>query len=172
LRLFGFFADEAKYAQIADDPRHAGLLIERERSFEASGLVPVLGIADPEGSDATETLKLGEFDIPRCELQMGYFGSISEIAKSLQKAGYRDAALAFTDVTNPLSIVGGFPRTAYGTPWYYGGTREADLADFVVVPKCPISRITFSTYIETLNSSSEDWKLVENFEHAWVFSQR
>lgn len=166
-----FFADDAKYIQIADDPRHTGLKIERERSFDASGTVPVFGVTDPQNTEESETLKIGEFEIPRCELNLGYFGVISAITTSLQDAGYRDAVLAFADVTNPLAIVGGFQRTEYGSPWYYGGARSAEVADFVVVPKCPISHHTFSVYIKALNELDGDWDLVEDFEHAWVFIQ-
>lgn len=170
--LRNFFATPSDYIRVMDAPEHAGLMIERDRSFSASGLRPIQAIRDPEGDEAEELLRLGGFELPGCELQSGYFGAVSAIARDLKAGGYAEARLAFVDVTNPLALVGGFPMTPSGSPWYYGGTREADVADFVVVPKCPISDVTFSAYIEDLNGSEAAWSLVEEMDHAWVFTQR
>jgi len=63
-------------------------------------------------------------------------------------------------------------RLDYATPWYYGGTREADQAEYLVVPKCPISHPTFKVYLDALNASETEWQMTDTREHVWIFSRR
>ena len=80
--------------------------------------------------------------------------------------------VAFVDVNNPLPLIGGFSQIAVEPPWYYGGSRAARAADVLVVPKCPVSKVTFNAYIADLNAAGLSWDLVEDTRHYRLFRPR
>jgi len=161
------------YVSIMRDPRHAGLIIERNRSFVAEATVGIESVRDPSPAsdqDSEDTLRLGDFDIPKCTLKTGYYGLMKHMADDLIAAGYGDRALALVDVANPLPLISQINRLDYASPWYYGGTRDARGAEFLVVPKCPISQPTFKAYLNALNAGETRWVLEETQPHVWIFS--
>ncbi len=165
-----------KYVSVMHDPRHAGLIIERKRSYVAEAMIAVAGVEDPNppedaDEDAPSGLALGDFEIPKCNLKTGYYGLMQRVADDLVEAGYADSALAFVDVANPLPLFAPLKRLDYASPWYYGGTRDADGADYIVVPKCPISQPTFDAYISALNAGETQWLMKEEREFVWIFSR-
>ena len=95
-----------------------------------------------------------------------------QMAEDLLAAGYGEASFALVDVANPLPLISSLKRLDYVSPWYYGGTRDARGADYLVVPKCPISRPTYKVYLDAMNGSDMNWQLVDTLRHVWVFSQR
>ena len=161
------------YVAVMDDPRHSGLLIERTRSYVAEANVAIEGIVDPAPAsedDLVTPLMLGAFEIPKCTLKTGYYGLMKQMADDLIAAGYGDRAFAFVDVANPLPLIAPIKRLDYASPWYYGGTRDADGAEFLVVPKCPISQPTFTAYLNALNAGQTEWQLHDTRDHVWIFS--
>lgn len=168
--------DRNDYTPVMRDPKHSGLIIERVRSFAADVQMPVSEIVDPqpvdeEDRDLNEGLALGEFPITACTLKTGYFGMMELIADDLFEAGYGDKLIAYVDVANPLPMMTSMPRLAYGSPWYYGGTRDAAGAEFLVVPKCPISEKTRRAYIQTLNEAEKKWEFLEEQRQVWIFKR-
>ena len=164
LRHFG--ADPSAYVAIALDPVHADLMIERDRSFKGEAMVD-LAVA---GSKETEPLMFAGTNVGGCTQKFGYFGKMQEIAKSLRKMGYGDKKIALVDVNNPLPVIGGFETVNGDPPWYYGGTTAAAAADVLVVPKCPVSKVTFAAYIAELNKSELSWVMVEETPHFRLFT--
>ena len=164
------------YVSIMSDPLHAGLIIERKRSFVAEAMVVIDGVVDPapvvEDEEPDEPLRLGAFEIDKCTLKTGYYGLMRAMADDLVAAGYGDKRLALVDVANPMPLMAEVARLDYASPWYYGGTRDADGAEFLVVPKCPISQPTFRAYLNALNAAETRWQLADTREHAWIFKRR
>lgn len=164
-----------RYVSVMRDPLHSGLIIERKRSYYAEARVLIESVSDPEpheDEEAPEPLRLGDFLISKCTLKTGYYGLMRQMGDDLAAAGYADKSLALVDVANPLPLISSIKRLNYASPWYYGGTREAEEAEFLVVPKCPISHPTFRAYLNDLNEAPTEWKLVETQEHAWIFNRR
>jgi len=122
------------------------------------------------GSKETEPLMFAGTNVGGCTQKFGYFGKMQEIAKSLRKMGYGDKKIALVDVNNPLPVIGGFETVNGDPPWYYGGTTAAAAADVLVVPKCPVSKVTFAAYIAELNKSELSWVMVEETPHFRLFT--
>lgn len=168
-------ASSEGYIPVMLDPKHAGLVIERKRSYMPEAMVAIEGVrdeaADPD-DEMTEVLQLGAFVIPKCTLKTGYYGLMAKMADDLVEAGFGEKSFALVDVANPLALMAPLKRLDYATPWYYGGTREADQAEYLVVPKCPISHPTFKVYLDALNASETEWQMTDTREHVWIFSRR
>lgn len=170
--LRNLMADPADFASMLDDPRQAGLMIERSRSYEPTGTIDLAPTPDPKGQeDEPEPgLHFAGVDLPECRIQAGYFGTLSEISNGLAALGYAGTAPLFVDVTNPLSAIGPFARLPVEPPWYYGGVAGAELADILVLPRCPTSTTTFRAYIDALNASDMTWTLAAEHAHFRVFT--
>lgn len=166
--------DPSKYVAVVKDPRHAGLIIERKRSYAPDVMRSVAGVDDPQPSDEPleEDVVFAGVEMAGCTLKTGYFGMMQTLGAELIEAGYGAALIAYVDVANPLPMMTDMPRLAYGSPWYYGGTRDAAGADVVVVPKCPISEATRRAYVEALNESETEWRLSDDLVHVWVFKRQ
>jgi len=161
------------YVSLLPQPKHDGLIIERKRSYAADALISLDTVVDPipaEDED-NEPLHIGDFEIPKCTLKTGYYGLMLQMANDLIAAGYGDKTLALVDVANPLPLIAPIRRLDFASPWYYGGTRDADGAEFLVVPKCPISQPTFQAYLNALNGSETEWSLLETQPHVWIFNR-
>ena len=168
-------ASDDDYISVMKDPLHAGLIIERERSFVADAMVRVDGVVDPskgEEDKEDETLHLSGFKVPRCNLKTGYYGLMRQMGAEYAASDYGDLPFAYVDVANPLPLIADVKRLDYASPWYYGGTRDAAGAEHLLVPKCPISEPTFKVYLDALNASEDRWDLVDTQEFAWVFKRR
>ncbi|MEM9050008.1 MAG: hypothetical protein AAGC92_14965 [Pseudomonadota bacterium] len=57
-------------------------------------------------------------------------------------------------------FTGGQPLRG-GSPWYYGGSKGFDMADWFVVPTCPQSALVRALILEALEASG--WELVERY---------
>ena len=168
-------APEKNFVSVLHDPKHQGLVIERNRSFVADATVTVDGVEETmpvdEDFEPTKKMVLGEFEFSRCALKTGYYGLMQMIADDLVTAGYSNAKLAYVDVANPLPLLAPLRRLEYVSPWYYGGTRDVENADYLVVPKCPISEPTFRAYLDALNGSETAWTLQETRPYVFIFSR-
>ena len=174
VRNLAISADE--YVSLLHDPRHAGLLIDRERSYHGDATIKIEGLTDPNpvGEDDVEpleNLRLGDFEIAECTLKTGYYGVMKLIADDIIAAGYGDAKFAFIDVANPLPLLAPLQRLEYTSPWYYGGAQDVEEAEILVVPKCPVSAVTFRAYLEALNASDTAWELSDTRDHFWIFKR-
>ncbi len=163
-----FSADTNKHVAIAADPNHADLLIEKDRSYLGEASVD-LAI---RGAEPAEALDFAGIDLGGCTQRFGYFGKMKEISDDLHAKGHSDQLIAFVDVTNPLPLIGGFSAIPGDPPWYYGGTVAIDAADLVVVPKCPVSKVTFAAYIKELAKLPGDWAMVDESEHYRIFKRQ
>ena len=173
--LRNLMSADKDYISVLMDERHSGLVIERKRSFAAEAMVVMPDVVDDNPAsedDLPQMLHLGEFEIPQCTLKSGYYGLMVQIADDLIAAGLDQKDLAFIDVANPLPLIAPIKRLEYASPWYYGGTRDADGAAYLVVPKCPISQPTFRAYLDALNDGETMWQLSDTREHVWIFTRR
>ncbi len=172
-----FVANNDEYVSMLHDPNHAGLIIERKRSYLADASVSIDGVTDPdptqgENDEKMQERRLGDFEIPKCTLKTGYYGLMQIVADDLIDAGYGDTTFAFVDVANPLPLLAPLKRLQYASPWYYGGTRDTEEAEVLIVPKCPVSQPTFVAYLKALNASETKWELAETRAHVWIFKRR
>ena len=162
------------YLPMLVDPRHAGLWIQRERSYNAEGTIDLPPLPDPDADPQDENphapFVLGGVEMPRCVMTTGYFGKLLWTARRLAETGHAGEALLYVDVSNPLPLIGDFPRIPDEAPWYYGGTNGMAAADFVVVPTCGTSNVTAKAYIAALDAAA-DWRLVAREDHYLLFRQ-
>lgn len=161
-------SDLAAHVTIAADPRHGDMLIERARSFDGEAMVDieVAGVAE-----APEKLVFAGITVGGCTQKFGYFGKMVEIADALKASGHGQALIAFVDVNNPLPLIGGFAQIPQDPPWYYGGTVAAEAAEVLVIPKCPVSKVTFKAYVADLQAVADAWSLSDEHRHYWLFTR-
>lgn len=155
------------FVPIAANPDFDDLLIEKDRSFDGEAMVKI----PVAGAETQDVLTFAGVEMGTCTQKFGYFGKVQEMATALRDMGYGDALLALADVNNPLPLIGGFKTVPGDPPWYYGGTVAADAADYLVIPKCPVSKVTFKAYIGDLNAAGGTWAMVDEHHHFWVFKR-
>ena len=164
--------DTAKYMPLLADPAHAGLMVDRKRSFTPLAQVHLDIAPDPLAEDLPDPAKLGTATLPECEQAAGYLAKMNEIARTLEASGHRGKHVLLVDVINPLHLIGDFQLVPTQAPWYYGGEPGLDTADLVIVPRCPIGNAPFKRMIRELDKRADTWTETGGDTHFRVFSPR
>ncbi|MFY0635050.1 MAG: hypothetical protein JXQ91_14650 [Vannielia sp.] len=77
-------------------------------------------------------------ELPRCEILLGLPALFDGIATSLEESGHGGEGIFIADLFSSIWLFGDFARLEHGAPWYYGGLPGYEMADYVLVPNCPV----------------------------------
>ncbi|SFC38063.1 hypothetical protein [Tropicimonas isoalkanivorans] len=118
----------------------ADVFVKAETTVQAWGMVelPFAREEAPDGGEDAEIAILNGEILPNCEVLSGLRVAYAGIAKDLEAAGYRGAAIYKADLLSGLWLFGDFKRLKGAAPWLYDGLPGIDAADYVVVPLCPV----------------------------------
>ncbi|GGD39743.1 hypothetical protein [Sinisalibacter lacisalsi] len=77
---------------------------------------------------------------PDCMVENGLIAWHEAIAADLLASGLAEGKTAFAaDVLSGFWIFGAFEPLPGASPWYYGGLPGFEAADYLIVPRCPVS---------------------------------
>ncbi len=172
-----FLADPEAFWSPLEGGQHAGLLMTKASAFAPKGRVDLPSIPKPQGIEAgiNETdqvpVLVNGTVWPKCNLSGGYMGMAHAIARDLETAGFGEARIGWAASFNPLPLLGAFAREPDRQVWYYGGSRGILSADYVVLPKCPVTWDVFTHYVRALQSADVTLSLAFENEHFALYAQ-
>ncbi len=144
---FRHFSKEVEeYAPvIPGDPRLADLQIPEVRAMRVDARVA----RDGPGSGLEAFVEAADRDEPNtfrgerfayCKIELGVTAHFQAIADDIAAAGLDTGRTAFAaDLFNSYWLFGGLEPLPGGAPWYYGGLPGWAMADYLIVPLCPLS---------------------------------
>jgi hypothetical protein len=150
----------------------ADLLISVERSFSAKGTLPLEPILQPDGTagEPAEALDFAGEEFVDCSAQAGLIGMYQQMARDMEAKGLSDRRVLVADVVNPLWLFGSGARLPGLAPWYYGGPRGLDQAEFLVVPRCPYKTDSRKAMTGEIEGSGREARLEASEPHYLLFS--
>jgi len=77
---------------------------------------------------------------PYCTIELGMVAWYEAMSKSLAEGGFADgqSSIFTADLFSPFWLYGDFEPAHGAAPWYYGGLKGLEGADYILVPTCPV----------------------------------
>ena len=137
--------------------RHADLQTAKVRAYRVDARIPMdqPGGGMEDWAERIEREPLGSWngeEMDRCEIVLGLSAWFDSMASSLEDRGYAGSRLLVADVFSSIWIFGDFSRLQHGAPWYYGGLQGYESAEYVLIPRCPVSPAVRHMMLEELEA--------------------
>ncbi|MEX0969011.1 MAG: hypothetical protein WD046_01050 [Paracoccaceae bacterium] len=160
------FVDWAAFGRIVDEGPISDILLRKERLAESDIVQPAPGLSDGE--------PLREFNgvtVPDCRLNDGLVRLAVAYAQAVvAHTGDKDAGVFLADLVNIMPLISDLRVLRGGAPWYYGADPGFDDADYVVLPKCPLSVDAREKAMDALEASGLQLELVEETPLMFLFA--
>ena len=120
--------------------RHQDILVTPDTANNGRQIhIETAGHLSFYGHSPDEPLRFQGSDLPNCtSVPTGnYFASLAADLAARDLAQGQPVFIA--DIINPLWLFGDHPPLQGGAPWYYGGLRGLENAEFILFPVCPNS---------------------------------
>ncbi|MCB1338983.1 MAG: hypothetical protein KDK10_16535 [Maritimibacter sp.] len=99
---------------------------------------PYFAYADPELRD--DAVEFAGETWPACSVELGMVAWFTAISDDLEASGLTEGHTVFTaDILSSFWLYGAYAPLPGASPWYYGGLPGWDAAEFLLVPRCPLS---------------------------------
>ena len=160
------FVDWSTFGRIVDTGPISDILLRKER-LEESDIVQ----AAP-GLDNGEPLRaFNGVTVPECSLNDGLVRLSAAYAQNIAARDGADGAGVFlADLVNIIPLISDLRMLKGGAPWYYGGDPGFDDADYVILPKCPLSVEARAKAMDALEASELQLELVEETPLMFLFA--
>ena len=104
--------------------------------------------------DKLEVTFQGE-DMAYCTLELGLVGWFETVANDIASwDGGEGAALFTADLLSSYWLYAELAPLKRGAPWYYGDLSGIENADYLLVPKCPLSAPTRKAILDDISAQS------------------
>lgn len=115
---------------------------------------PFAQYAEYTDRDKLEVTFLGE-DLSYCTLELGLVGWFDTVANDIANwEGGKGAAIFTADLLSSYWLYAELEPLKRGAPWYYGELSGIENADFLLVPKCPLSAPTRKSILDEISGQS------------------
>lgn len=122
---------------------------------------PFARYAEYTDRDKLEVTFQGE-DMPYCTLELGLVGWFETVANDIATwEGGEGAALFTADLLSSYWLYADLAPLKRGAPWYYGELSGIENADYLLVPKCPLSALTRKAILDEISAQSWADKVTE-----------
>ena len=102
---------------------------------------------------------------PHCEWMAGSRAALERMAEDLAEAKLPPGSQLFTtDNLSALWLFGDFAPLQGGAPWYYGGLKGLENADYLVIPKCAFVSRVRGIILRHLKDAEREFTLVRENE--------
>lgn len=125
--------------------KHEDLQTARVRAMRLDGRVALDG-ADTPFAAFTDTelrkdvLTFHDETLPNCSIELGVVAWFAAMAADLQASGLTEGKTVFAaDLLSSYWLYGAFQPLPGAAPWYYGGLPGFQVADYLIIPLCPMS---------------------------------
>ncbi|MEM8740513.1 MAG: hypothetical protein AAGE13_03365 [Pseudomonadota bacterium] len=157
--------DTEEYSDQMPVPGWDDLLFLAQRNAIAIGQVPMAPPPPDLSLQAKWDLTAVSFqgrEFAACAFTSGLSTQMQGRAESLSALpDLAQANVMTVDLLNVTWMFAGGRPLPGGSPWYYGGTKGFETADWFVVPTCPQSTLVRALILEELGRA--EWQLVERF---------
>jgi len=118
-------------------PAIRALMLDGKQALDLAGS-PFHDFADPE---LRENLTEWNGEVwPECMIDLGLITWFDAISDDLEASGLAEGKTAFAaDILSSFWMFGAFEPLPGASPWYYGGLPGFENADYLIVPRCPLS---------------------------------
>ncbi|WP_298562786.1 hypothetical protein [uncultured Aliiroseovarius sp.] len=122
---------------------------------------PFAHYAEYTDRDKLEVTFQGE-DMSYCTLELGLVGWFETVANDIATwEGGEGAALFTADLLSSYWLYADLAPLKRGAPWYYGELSGIENADYLLVPKCPLSAPTRKAILDEISAQSWADKVTE-----------
>jgi len=85
--------------------------------------------------------------LPACGQVLGLIGASRAIAADLERAGFAGATVYVADTFSSLWMFGDLTAVRGAAPWYYGRLTGYENAQYLLVPRCPVTPAAFRSIL-------------------------
>ena len=115
---------------------------------------PFAHYAEYTDRDKLEVTFQGE-DLSYCTLELGLVGWFETVANDIAGwEGGEGAAIFTADLLSSYWLYADLAPLKRGAPWYYGELSGIENADYLLVPKCPLSAPTRKSILDEISAQS------------------